>query len=119
MNKIPIVDYKGSNVILTDKLGDRLKYLTELKKTLNEQAKTLEEEPLSELEDLERVALVMPNWLYGDELIREEYWVEYVQEVFTALEENHIATDWDATAESMKADYGTLRILGYTYYYKN
>ena len=63
------------------------------------------------------------DWEHGETLIRESYWVEYVQQLAedigsvssdAAWPYNHI--DWEAAADELLIDYTTLDFDGETYY---
>ncbi len=62
-----------------------------------------------------------PDWRYGETLIHESNFTEYVQDTvcewytFKGLPD-WVAVDWEATAENVKADYTTLDYQGGTYY---
>jgi hypothetical protein len=65
----------------------------------------------------------IPDWIYGETLIAESYFVEYAQELARdvgMVTDEHDTwplryIDWDAAAEALKADYVELEILGSTY----
>ena len=81
---------------------------------------TEEEEELSVLKDLEDQANT-PNWKDGEVLIRENYFVKYVEEMLVDIGDLpkdipwYIVIDWDATAENVKADYMSVDFAGVEY----
>lgn len=62
------------------------------------------------------------EWDSGETLIRESYWVEYVEELVSDIGDmpreipSYIAIDWDKTAANIKADYTEAEFDGVTYY---
>lgn len=82
-----------------------------------------ERDELIALRDICEQGESFSDWTYGETLIRESYFTEYAQELAEDLTPglremqwplNHI--DWDAAAEALKMDYGTIEIEGETYY---
>ena len=71
-----------------------------------------------------------PDWSYGETLIHETYFTQYIKEVIDDCYEmpkdlnsgvwpwNHVEMDWDAAAEEAKQDYTTIEADGETYYIK-
>jgi hypothetical protein len=81
---------------------------------------TDEEESILDLDDDRGGGI--PDWIYGETLIAESYFVEYAQELahgIGAVNDDHgwplMHINWDAAAEALKADYVELEILGSTY----
>ncbi len=72
---------------------------------------TSEETELKALTDLAEQASTSPDWKYGEALIRESYFVEYVEGMLKDIGELpqdipwYISIDWDTTAENIRADY--------------
>ena len=65
------------------------------------------------------------DWKYGEALIHESYFVEYVEELLKDIGVLpteipwYIVIDWDATAAHVKQDYTELDFNGQTYYIRN
>lgn len=65
------------------------------------------------------------EWSHGVALIRESYWVDYVQELLEDLGElpkhipHYIVIDWDKTADNIRVDYSELEFDGVTFYYRD
>ena len=73
---------------------------------------------LTELEDFEKEAIEQgcgeAEWLYGAELINDNYFIRYIQQM---LEDDgilcrdmpwYVAVDWEETADNLKADYSEI-----------
>lgn len=64
------------------------------------------------------------DWKYGETLIQEEYWPEYVQDMLKDTGElprdlpAYIEIDWNATAENIKADYSEAELEGQTFFFR-
>ncbi len=64
------------------------------------------------------------DWDGGETLVRESYWVEYVQELLEDIGDlpkdlpGYIAIDWDKTADNIKADYSEAEFDGVTYLFR-
>lgn len=64
----------------------------------------------------------VPDWKYGAGLVRETYWVEYVEEMLKDIGDlpqklpHYIVIDWEATAENIKVDYTSVEFDGVTYW---
>lgn len=62
-----------------------------------------------------------PDWIHGATLIRESYWVEYVQEMLVDIGDlpkelpHYIEIDWEKTADNIRADYTDADFDGVTY----
>lgn len=101
---------------IEDTLGDEMSpellgedYLQELR------------EELAAIQDAEQAGI--PDWPYGETLIREDYFTEYAQDLAEDIgaipseygwPTSHI--DWDAAADALKQDYTTVELDGSTYY---
>jgi len=71
------------------------------------------------------------DWRYGEALINENYFVEYIKDLINDCYEmpkefdsgkwpwNHITIDYARAAEEAKADYTEIYIEGTTYYIRN
>ena len=65
------------------------------------------------------------EWTYGETLIHEDYFTEYVQQLLEDIDDlpkdlpGYIVIDWEQTAENIKADYSTVDFDGETYYIRN
>lgn len=95
----------------------------------NKEADEKDREDLSEEEDELKALKAMAEegegygeWNDGETLIRESYWVEYVEELLKDIGDLpkdipwYIVIDWEATAENIGQDYTTLDFDGVTYY---
>jgi hypothetical protein len=62
------------------------------------------------------------DWKYGAALIRESYWVEYVQELLEDIGDlpkdlpHYIEIDWEKTARNIQVDYTSVDFDGVTYW---
>lgn len=65
------------------------------------------------------------EWRHGETLIREDYWVEYVQDLCKDIGDlpqdipHYIVIDWDETARNIAMDYSTISFDGVDYYIRN
>lgn len=65
------------------------------------------------------------EWTSGETLIRESYWVEYVEEMLKDIGDLprdipwYIEIDWEKTAANIAADYTTIDFDGVTYYIRS
>ena len=100
-------DFESSKVSLElwdDDHGDELKTL----KSLAEEGENLTRE-----------------WRDGATLIRESYWVEYVEDLCKDIGDmpreipHYIVIDWESTADNIAVDYSTLDFDGVTYYIRS
>lgn len=63
-----------------------------------------------------------PNWTYGTTLIRDSYFVEYVEEMLKDCGDlphdlpSYIEIDWSATADNIRQDYFSVDFDGVTYW---
>lgn len=63
-----------------------------------------------------------PDWTYGATLIRDSYFVEYVQELVSDIGglprdlPDYIVIDWKATARNIRQDYFSVDFGGVTYW---
>ncbi len=102
-----------------EELEDLISNNKELPKKKREDL-TEEETELELLKDLEDQANTS-NWKDGETLIRESYFVEYVEEMLKDRGDLpkdipwYIVIDWEATAENIKADYITIDFDGVDY----
>ena len=96
---------------------------------IEELTDTLELLDAEEKEELETLVALQneaegysSDWKYGETLIRESYWEQYVQEL---CEDNgdipkdlpsYIEIDWEVTANNIKTDYTEVDFDGITYY---
>lgn len=93
--------------------------------------KEWEDENAAELDALRNLADeadCSPDWKYGETLIRESYFVEYIEELIDECYEmpkeinsgdwpwRHITIDYEAAADEAKADYIAVDFDGVTYY---
>lgn len=76
------------------------------------------------IHDLEDASDEVGEWIHGEALIHEDYWVEYVEELCKDIGDLpkdvpwYIAIDWEKTADNIKMDYSELTIAGHTYFYR-
>lgn len=62
------------------------------------------------------------DWRHGATLVRDSYWVEYVQDMLADIGDlprdlpGYIAIDWDKTADNIKVDYTSVDFDGVTYW---
>jgi hypothetical protein len=84
---------------------------------------TDEEEELEVLMRLQDEASGSPDWMYGENLIRDSYFVEYTQEFakdIGAIKDNMDwplnCIDWDKAAEELKVDYISVDFDGIEYW---
>lgn len=83
-----------------------------------------EKEELKALKDLEKAANGSPDWIYGETLINEDYFIEYCEELckdvgyipegLPGFIENHI--DWEGVAQEIKQDYIEVDFDGVSYF---
>ena len=65
---------------------------------------------------------VAEDWIHGATLVRESYWVEFVEEDLKELGylpkdlPHWIEIDWERTAENVRQDYSTVDFGGVDYY---
>jgi len=65
------------------------------------------------------------DWEHGEALIRESYWVQFVEDLCKDIGDLpsevpwYIAIDWDQTAENISADYSRVDFDGVEYYIRN
>jgi len=63
-----------------------------------------------------------PDWKYGEALIRDSYFVEYVQEMLEDCGDipkdlpHYIEIDWQKTARNIRVDYTAVEFGGVTYW---
>jgi hypothetical protein len=61
------------------------------------------------------------DWLYGEALIRESYFVEYCQDLCEDIGDlpkempSYLVIDWEATAKNLQQDYTSIDFDGVTY----
>lgn len=105
------------DVIDSRDIIERIKYLEDTEDE-DEQAE------LKALEALAEEAGQYSEWAYGLVLIRESYWIEYVQELLEDIGDLpkdfpwYIVIDWEETANNIKADYTTVDFDGVEYLYR-
>lgn len=87
-----------------------------------------EEEELIDLLNLQDECQDSPDWNYGETIIREDYFTEYIKELiidcFSLPSElasgdwpwRHFQLDYEAAAEEAKLDYIECKIAGYSYF---
>ena len=63
-----------------------------------------------------------PDWTHGETLIRDSYFVEYVQELLEDCGDipkdipHYVCIDWDATARNIRYDYTAVEFGDVTYW---
>lgn len=96
----------------------------ELKTTLKEAKKALEEwvvENKEELDELENLESEISEWNYGATLIDKSDFIEYCEEWCEEIGDlprympSYLVIDWDATADNLKRDYTTVTYQGTDY----
>ncbi len=64
------------------------------------------------------------EFTYGETLISEDYWPEYVEDLCKDIGDiprdlpSYIVIDWSATADNIKVDYSEIEIDGETFFYR-
>lgn len=77
------------------------------------------------LKHLEDECSGVPDWSYGETLIRYSYFKEYVQELCEDIGDiprdipSYIEIDWEKTADNLKVDYTTVDFDGVEYFVRN
>lgn len=77
------------------------------------------------LDKLEDIRNEVSEFEDGATLIRDDIWVEYVQELCEDIGDipsdlpDYIVIDWDLTANNISQDYSTIEIDGDEYYFRN
>lgn len=94
--------------------------------TAEDAAVEWEEENGDELKALQALAEeaegYAPDWQYGATLIRDNYFVEAMQELVQDIGDlprdipSYLEIDWEKTAENLKADYTSVDFDGVTYW---
>lgn len=109
------LDY--GKVLDTRDLIARITYLETDEETLGED----EQEELAELREAESIGI--PDWQYGETLIREDYFEEYARELAEDIGAIDPAAvwpltyiDWEAAADALKQDYVDVTLNGFVYY---
>lgn len=80
-----------------------------------------EREELETLKNLAEQCEGYGDWEYGEQLIRRNYWEEYVEELLKDCGELpqdlpwYIAIDWETTARNIEADYMSVDFDGVEY----
>lgn len=112
----------------SDDVIDSLNLITRLKELESDQdcGIWLDKEDWEELKTLreltEEAEGYASDWKYGETLVRESYWVDYVREMLEDCGDiprdlpSYIAIDWEQTAENIKVDYATVEFGGVDYY---
>lgn len=82
-------------------------------------------EELAALEALAEECEGYSDWEHGEALIRESYWIEYVEEMLKVCGDLpqsipwYIAIDWDETTQNIAQDYSIVTFDGVDYYIRN
>ena len=100
---------------------DLIKELDELEAREDHELDADDRERMAEIEAIASAGI--PDWPYGEALIREDYFVTYAQElaedvgaISSELQWPLCHIDWEAAAEALKADYVEVELGGHTYY---
>lgn len=70
----------------------------------------------------DEIADYLPEWQYGETLIRDDYFTEYTRELLTDIGyiaddfPSWIVIDWDETADNVRQDYTSAELNGVTYW---
>lgn len=86
--------------------------------------KEWEDENLEELEELRTLRDEIPEWLDGEALINDDYFVEYAADLADDLYDMHAHSwpfdciDWDRAAEALQMDYSSCEYQGETYWFR-
>jgi hypothetical protein len=90
------------------------------------QGERLTDEERDELQALTALAEsaegYLPDWKYGETLVRDDYFTEYTKELLKECGyipddfPDWIEVDWEKTAENVQADYTELDFAGVTYW---
>lgn len=70
----------------------------------------------------DEIADYLPDWQYGETLIRDDYFTEYVEELLKDIGylpvdlPLWIVIDWEETADNVKVDYTSAELNGVTYW---
>ena len=92
---------------------------------LDEACEAFDGEAQAELEELESIAEEVSEWHNGNQLIPEEDFEDYCQELCEDIGDiprdlpSYIVIDWEATARNLKADYSEVEYQGTTYLYRD
>ena len=115
----------NTQVPLTEEEDDRRNVLTDELATLQEALDDWEDDNADELKVLEKLneegESNTSEWVHGVTMIRESHWKEYAQELAEDIGDmpkdlpNWIVSDWEATADNLKADYSEVDYDGVTY----
>lgn len=104
--------------------GDIIERLEELENLVDEN-EPLDEDENEELKILQKVDKVgrdyIPDWVYGEILISDDYFEEYAQELSedingTSNEWPYYCIDWKLAAEQLQQDYTEIEIDGHPYW---
>ena len=121
----------GDDVIDSRDVIARLQELRELHEAHETDGTEMDQDERAEFEalaKLESEAERYGDWMHGETLIHESYFVEYAKELVndcyqlpTEFQSNtwpwrQMTIEWDAAAEDLKSDYTELEIGGETYY---
>lgn len=107
------------DVIDSRDIIERIGYLEGLDERDEEEAEELKGLQ-SFVEDMEGY---LPDWKYGEVVIRDTYFMDYARELAEDIgainrdatwPNNHI--DWDAACEALKQDYTSAELFGHTYW---
>ena len=140
------IDY-SDNMLDTRDLDERLDYLTgikdvradwmdakreamsdaEIDELENNEPEEFTDEMEKELAELEEAKSEISEWRDGKALIKDSHWVDFCREFVTDIGDLpsnlpiYIADniDWEGVADDLSNDYGTIDIMGNTFYYRN
>ena len=99
------------------------KELDELEAREDDQDDPLDADEAERMAELREARDNISEWIYGETLIREDYFTQYAQQLaedIGAIDPSaswplsHI--DWEAAADALKQDYTEIELGGSTYY---
>lgn len=112
----------------------RIEELESLAEDCKEDGEEMDEDEAKELKDLKAFAEEAessPDWIYGETLIREDYFTQYIEDLISDCYEmpkeinsgewpwRHVTIDYEAAAEEAKVDYTEADLDGETYLIRN
>lgn len=116
---------------ILEELGQLEETLEEAEGNLNDFIISDDKGELDMLKDIVEQGESSPDWSYGEQLIHEDYFTEYTEELVNDCWEmpkemreckwpwSHMNMHWEAAAEELKQDYFTIEVDGETYYIRS
>jgi len=130
-------DLRGNQVIDSREVMERIEELQDERNGIMEHSAEVESgedlanwdkefgQELTELKELaEEGESASSDWTHGVNLIRDDYFTDYVQEMLADIGElprdipHYIVIDWDETASNIQADYTSIEFGGETYWFR-